>query len=193
MIATKQACGEFPVGRSAAISGLDQLMRQVAGYDSTVLIRGESGCGKELVARRIHELVRARARAVRPGQLRRDSTRVARERAVRSRERCVHGRVDDAHRAFRARRRRHAVLGRDRRHERRHASEAAARPPGARLRACRQRRAASCQRPHSRGHSSRSRGARPHGRVPRGSVLQAQRVSDRRACRCASAATTCPR
>jgi sigma-54 specific flagellar transcriptional regulator A len=48
--------GDFPVGRSDAIHGLDQLMRQVAGYDSTVLIRGESGCGKELVARRIHEL-----------------------------------------------------------------------------------------------------------------------------------------
>jgi sigma-54 specific flagellar transcriptional regulator A len=31
-------------------------MRQVSGYDSTVLIRGESGCGKELVARRIHAL-----------------------------------------------------------------------------------------------------------------------------------------
>ncbi len=53
----------FPVGPSAAIHDLDRLMRQVAGYDSTVLIRGESGCGKELVARRIHELSgRAQAR-----------------------------------------------------------------------------------------------------------------------------------
>jgi sigma-54 specific flagellar transcriptional regulator A len=56
MIAANDARREFPVGRSTAINGLDRLMRQVAGYDSTVLIRGESGCGKELVARRIHEL-----------------------------------------------------------------------------------------------------------------------------------------
>jgi sigma-54 specific flagellar transcriptional regulator A len=56
MIATNGVCGDFPVGRSVAIHGLDQLMRQVAGYDSTVLVRGESGCGKELVARRIHAL-----------------------------------------------------------------------------------------------------------------------------------------
>jgi sigma-54 specific flagellar transcriptional regulator A len=61
MIATNGGRGAFPVGRSVAIHGLVELMQQVAGYDSTVLIRGESGCGKELVARRIHELS-ARAR-----------------------------------------------------------------------------------------------------------------------------------
>jgi sigma-54 specific flagellar transcriptional regulator A len=46
----------FPVGPSTAAASLQRLMRQVAGYDSTVLIEGESGSGKELVARRIHEL-----------------------------------------------------------------------------------------------------------------------------------------
>ena len=56
MITSDAVAAGFPVGRSTAVHDLDQLMRQVAGYDSTVLIRGESGCGKELVARRIHEL-----------------------------------------------------------------------------------------------------------------------------------------
>ena len=46
----------FPVGTSSAVKELDDQMKQVAGYDTTVLIQGESGSGKELVAQRIHAL-----------------------------------------------------------------------------------------------------------------------------------------
>jgi sigma-54 specific flagellar transcriptional regulator A len=56
MIDVNGAFPSFPVGPSPAANELDVLMRQVARYDSTVLIQGESGSGKELVARRIHDL-----------------------------------------------------------------------------------------------------------------------------------------
>ncbi len=46
----------FPVGPSAAVRELDNQIGQVAGFDTTVLIQGESGSGKELVAQRIHAL-----------------------------------------------------------------------------------------------------------------------------------------
>jgi len=44
------------VGRSAAMRAVFADMRRVAPTDSTVLITGETGTGKELVARGIHEL-----------------------------------------------------------------------------------------------------------------------------------------
>ncbi len=46
------------VGRSAPMQELYQLVRDVAAVDSTVLIDGETGTGKELVARAIHDASR---------------------------------------------------------------------------------------------------------------------------------------
>ncbi len=48
------------IGRSAALTELLDQVERVAPTDSTVLITGESGTGKGLIARRIHELSRRR-------------------------------------------------------------------------------------------------------------------------------------
>ena len=51
------------VGRSPALRGALQQIHTVAPADSTVLIQGETGTGKELVAKAIHQLSRRRSRA----------------------------------------------------------------------------------------------------------------------------------
>jgi PAS domain S-box-containing protein len=47
---------EEMIGISGAIQGVKSVIQQVAQTDTTVLIQGETGTGKELVARYIHEL-----------------------------------------------------------------------------------------------------------------------------------------
>ncbi len=44
------------IGKSAAMQGLFNIIPKIAQSTSSVLITGESGCGKELVARAIHNL-----------------------------------------------------------------------------------------------------------------------------------------
>jgi PAS domain S-box-containing protein len=54
-ISVTQARGEL-TGRSAAIQKVRRQVEQVASTDSSVLVRGETGSGKELVAQAIHRL-----------------------------------------------------------------------------------------------------------------------------------------
>jgi formate hydrogenlyase transcriptional activator len=52
------------VGQSAAIRHVMELVETVASSDSTVLLLGETGTGKELIARAIHQLSRRRERTM---------------------------------------------------------------------------------------------------------------------------------
>jgi formate hydrogenlyase transcriptional activator len=55
---------EGVVGRSAALNAVLNQVEVVAATDSTVLISGETGTGKELIARAIHNLSERRERAL---------------------------------------------------------------------------------------------------------------------------------
>lgn len=46
--------GDAIIGRSAPMAEVQRLIDAAAAYDCPVLITGESGCGKELVARQVH-------------------------------------------------------------------------------------------------------------------------------------------
>jgi formate hydrogenlyase transcriptional activator len=66
------------IGRSAAMRDVLDQIRMVAPTDSIVLVCGETGTGKELIARAVHRLS-ARHAHVRQSQLRGDSDGAARE------------------------------------------------------------------------------------------------------------------
>ena len=158
-----QAQAFFFWEQSDAMRSIARDGRRVADSDVTVLIRGESGVGKELVARAIHDRSPRTDQAVRQGQLRGAARRTARKRAVRPREGRVHRRRDDAHRQVRARRQRHADARRNRRDEGRPAGQAAARAPGRRVQPRSAATSGSRRRASRRRHQSRPRGMLARG------------------------------
>ena len=62
--------GRSMIGDSPALRRVLEQIDRVAPTDSTVLIQGETGTGKELVARAIHERSSRRERAAGQDQLR---------------------------------------------------------------------------------------------------------------------------
>ena len=87
------------IGESPALKQMLVRLEAVAQTSASVLIEGESGVGKELVAHVDPRAQPAQPRAAREGQLRVDSARAVRERVLRPRERRVHGRASRSRRA----------------------------------------------------------------------------------------------
>ena len=118
------------VGSSPAMQRVVQLIEKVAPTDATVLVRGASGTGKELVARALHDNSPRARPAAGDDQLRRPAGDAAGERAVRPREGRLHRGGAGQAGPGRGGRGRHAVHRRDRRDGAGPAGQAAARAGG---------------------------------------------------------------
>ena len=112
----RMAAAPEMLGQAPAMQDVFRAIGRLSQSNVTVMITGESGSGKELVARACTSIRRARGGPVRGDQHRRHPEGPAGVRAVRPRARRLHRRADHAPRPLRAGRGRHAVPRRNRRH-----------------------------------------------------------------------------
>ena len=103
------------LGRSAAMRSVTKQIDKVVDTKVTVLVEGETGVGKELVAAAIHYRSRRRDKLFIGQNCAAVPEKPARERAVRSQAGLLHRRARGQEGALRAGRRRHLVPRRGRR------------------------------------------------------------------------------
>ena len=165
--------------RSPVLQKVLRTIEMVAGARTPVLIEGESGVGKELLAQHAAPAVAALGQGLRRPQLRGGALVAARERAVRLRARGVHGRRQREAGARRSGGRGHAVPRRGRRDDPGDPVEVPAR---ARLRHVlpRRRHAQAPRRlPAGVRHQPRPQERGGGGALPQGPVLPRQRRQGR--------------
>ena len=178
------------IARSAGMQGIFDLVRSVVDLDTTVLIHGETGVGKELLARSIHFSGLPPRAPLRRGQLRGDSRGAVRVRAVRR----AQGRLHGGHRApagaFPDGERRHPAPRRDRGDAAAPAEQAAARDRGEEGDVGRRRPPRGHRRAVHRHHQQGSAGRGRARDLPPRSLLSPVRHADPRSRRCASGPRT---
>ena len=123
------------IGESPALKHILQQLETVAPTDSTILIRGETGTGKELIARAIHHLSGRRERTLVKVNCAAIPTGLVGKRAVRPRKGRLHRRHRAARRPLRVGPSRHAVPRRGRRYSSGAAAQTLASFAGAGVRA----------------------------------------------------------
>ena len=146
--------------RSPAMQASLSLLRRAAASDAAVLLRGENGTGKSVLARALHRLSPRSEKPFVTVSAPTLSDQLLVSRAVRARPRGLHR--GGARRAGPGRGSggRHAVPRRDRRARPRHPGPAPALPPGEGLRAGGRDADAPRRRAHRVGHQPRARGGR---------------------------------
>ena len=169
------------VGRDPRMLKVFEMIGSVADTRATVLVTGESGTGKSMIARAIHRRSGRVERAVRRSGLRCAAGNTAGKRTVRPRRRRVHRRGRRKDGQVPASRRRHDLPRRNRHRQPGHASEAAPRAARAEVRASRRHEDVRRRCPRRAGDERRpvaGRGRRP---LPPGPVLPRQRHQHRAA------------
>jgi PAS domain S-box-containing protein len=176
----KTSMFEEVVGISEPIRAVLTQVARVAPTDTTILVSGETGTGKELVARAIHKLSRRSNRALICVNCAAIPPVAHRLGAVRARKGSLHRRVAAPTGSLRTGGRRDDLPRRGRRASRRDTDGAPPRAPGAGVRARGRRRPAHPNR-RSRDcrFESRSGSGGLPGCLPRGSLLPSERLPDR--------------